>query len=193
VNYLAHAWLSGGDEGVMVGNFIADHIRGNKFEAYPETVIQGIILHRAIDDFTDQHVCFRKTKRHFYQEFNRHSGILTDIYFDYLLARNFKKYTGLELEVFSGNAYQVYAANLNLIPETAQRFFQYVIKHNIYVSYASIEGISTVLKHLSHRIGHGVELDKSLSYFLEAEQDIQTEFDYFLSELRMQFMRSSGE
>lgn len=185
---MAHAWLSGSNEGVMVGNFIADHLRGNDFSRFPAEVVQGIKMHRAIDLFTDAHTNFRAVKRHFYGSFNRHSGILTDIYFDYLLARDFNHYTGLELVDFSSQAYAVYTRHFELIPETAQRFYHYLIRNNIYPAYATKEGITTVLLHLAKRIGHGVSLEKSMIDFIRAEPLIVEDFQLFLSDLKREFI-----
>lgn len=187
MNYLAHAWLSGANEGLLVGNFIADHVRGNDFSRYPGEVVQGIKLHRVIDQFTDSHARFRAVKRHFYGSFNRHSGILTDIYFDYLLARDFTLHTGLDLDTFSLQTYAVYARHLAVIPETAQRFYNYLLKNNIYPAYATQEGITTVLMHLSNRIGHGVLLHHSINDFLRAETLIVDDFQTFLTDLKKEF------
>lgn len=187
MNYLAHAWLSGPNEGVMVGNFIADHLRGNDFSRFSEDVVQGIKMHRAIDQFTDSHPNFRASKRQFYSSFNRHSGILTDIYYDYLLAKDFRRHTGQELNVFAQGAYKVYTNHLSKIPESAQRFYQYLIKNNIYESYATQEGIVTVLMHLSHRIGHGVLLHASITDFQAAEAAIAADFDTFIKDLKKEF------
>lgn len=60
MNYLAHALLSNNNKGLLIGNFIADHIRGNDFKNFPEEVIKGILLHRRIDTFTDSHPEFKK-------------------------------------------------------------------------------------------------------------------------------------
>ena len=45
----------------MIGNFIADHIKGNKYEGFSKEIQQGIFLHREIDTFTDAHAIVRKS------------------------------------------------------------------------------------------------------------------------------------
>jgi len=59
VNYLAHAFLSNNNADLLIGNFIADHLRGNNFEGYSQEVQKGILLHRKIDEFTDNHPNFK--------------------------------------------------------------------------------------------------------------------------------------
>ena len=64
MNFLAHIYLSGENQGITIGNFIADGIKGNKYLSYREDLQKGILLHRSIDSFTDQHPIVRQsTKR----------------------------------------------------------------------------------------------------------------------------------
>ena len=66
MNFLAHLYLSQDDINILIGNFIADHIRGNHYENFSKEIQQGIFLHREIDTFTDAHKIVRKsTKRTF--------------------------------------------------------------------------------------------------------------------------------
>jgi len=45
MNYLAHLYLSGSNEHVLVGNFIADSVKGSKHKDYPYDIQRGILLH----------------------------------------------------------------------------------------------------------------------------------------------------
>ena len=49
MNFLAHIYLSGEDEGITIGNFIADGIKGKKYKKFPPQIQKGILLHREID------------------------------------------------------------------------------------------------------------------------------------------------
>lgn len=187
MNYLAHALLSGSDPDLLVGNFIADHVRGRQFAPYPPKVTEGILLHRKIDTFTDAHPLFKQSKRLFYDGFERHSSILIDIYFDHLLARKFEHYAGRSLDDFSENAYKIYSSQEYLFPETSSRFLEYVIRNNIYKAYSSLEGVQTVLFHLSGRLKHQVRLDESVSLFLKNESLLEEHFETFFQELLSEF------
>lgn len=176
VNYLAHAFLSNNDPDLLVGNFIADHIRGNRLSIYSPGIQNGIRLHREIDSFTDAHPSFRQAKRLFYDGFERHSGILVDIYFDHLLARDFNRHSHVPLDRFSRTVYEIYTNHRHLLPEGSERFLAYVIKNDIYQSYASEEGIAQVLFHLSNRIRHNVRLDESLNLFQKHKIELESNF-----------------
>ena len=55
MNFLAHSYLSGSDQKILVGNFIGDFVKGKQYENYDDSIQKGIILHREIDYYTDKH------------------------------------------------------------------------------------------------------------------------------------------
>ncbi len=188
MNYLAHAFLSNNNADLLIGNFIADHLRGNNFEGYSQEVQKGILLHRKIHEFTDNHPNFKQAKRLFYNGFEKHSGILIDIYFDYFLAKNFKKHSNISLNEFSKNTYSVYKLNQAILPITSSRFLEYVLKNNIYQAYSSLKGIETVLFHLSNRIKHNVWLNNSIEIFKQNEQILNSHFKNLFKEAKNKFI-----
>lgn len=189
MNYLAHALLSNNQKHLLVGNFIADHLRGNDFGDLPKDIVEGVYLHRQIDSFTDAHSEFKKAKRIFYNGFEKHSGILVDIYFDHLLAKYFQNYSNTTLPEFSKNVYAVYNEHLHLLPQSSTRFLEYVMKNNIYHAYSSSKGIETVLFHLSHRIKHNVRLDNSLTIFEKNEDELNQVFKVFFNDALKEFIK----
>lgn len=187
MNYLAHALLSANNEALLIGNFIADHLRGNKFDNLPPTVIEGVKMHREIDAFTDTHELFKKSKRIFYPKYEKYSGVLIDIYFDHLLAKNFLELADIRLNTFAQKVYGMYNNNKAILPKSSERFLNYVINNNIYEAYAEKDGITTVLGHLSQRINHGVQLQNSMEDFLEHEKILEDNFKLFFEEARQKF------
>ncbi len=190
MNYLAHSFLSNNQPGLLVGNFIADHIHGNNFEIYSPEVIEGIKLHRKIDSFTDSHPKFKESKRLFYQSFEKYSGILIDIYFDHLLAKNFEHNSLISLHDYCNNVYSVYQNHISLLPNSSVNFLNYVLQNNIYQAYSSIEGIEKVLFHLSQRINHGVLLNNSIEDFIRNENELKRNFDDFFNDAKKTFLNN---
>ena len=188
MNYLAHAYLSKEDEGLLIGNFIADHLRGNKFDHLSEGIKKGIVLHRQIDTFTDQHASFKRSKRLFYKGFERYSGVLVDIYFDHFLASNFSFHHHKTLPEFTEEVYSVYQNNIHLLPENSNKFLGYVLQNNIYHAYGNIQGIEKVLFHLSHRIGHDVMLNESVKLFNTNKSALQENFEVFMKDVKKEFL-----
>lgn len=183
MNYLAHAFLSFNNEHLTIGNFIADHIKTAEADKLHPEIKKGVMLHRHIDYFTDTHPLFIKSKRHLYDGFERYSGVLMDIYYDHILAKNFKEFSDVDLVPFTQNIYRVLQSNKQHLPELSQGFLRYVLDNNTFFEYSKIEGIELVLKHLSYRINHGILLNESLPLFVKNEKAIEEDFMKFMNEL----------
>ncbi len=188
MNYLAHAYLSNNDEALLIGNFIADHVRGNELNSYDPSIREGIRLHRNIDSFTDHHPLFQKSKRLFYNGYERYSGVLVDIFFDHFLAKDFDAHSTMALDTFTKHVYEIYNKHLPILPKNSQRFLSYVLENNIYHAYSKEEGIERVLYHLSHRINHGTMLNGSMEHFRTGKEELQENFDSFIADLKKEFI-----
>lgn len=150
MNYLAHLFLSGSDEQIMVGNFIGDYVKGNTWNKFPENIKKGILLHRQIDSFTDSHPKFREAKTFFRDEFGLYSGIVIDLIYDHYLAKNWNKYSDLTLRTFAKRSHAVLLQNFMYLPVRVQSFLPFLIQHRRLESYASVNGIVQTLKIMSN-------------------------------------------
>src|SRR5665213_700385 len=93
MNYLAHFFLSGDKENLILGNFIADSVKGKQIELYAEEIRVGIKMHRSIDFFTDTHAVTSRSKNLLRNEFNHYSGVIVDIFYDHFLAKNWNEFS----------------------------------------------------------------------------------------------------
>lgn len=184
MNYLAHSYLSFQKNDLIVGNFIADSIRGNHFEALTEGIIKGITLHRKIDFYTDSHPIFLTSKHRFSKDFDKYSGVLMDIIYDHYLAKNFQLYSKLTLQQYVDSIYLILEKNMQFLPEPAKRFYDYMTQRNILFHYSSLTGIETVLMHLSHRIKNRFELQLAIPILEKNYAEIEKEFFTFFDELK---------
>jgi acyl carrier protein phosphodiesterase len=192
MNYLAHSVLSFGNNELIVGNFIADSMHGNNFSGLPAGIVRGIMLHRKIDSFTDAHPVYRSSKHRFRNDFDKYSGVLMDIIYDHFLAKNFDRYSSVPLQEYATGIYKVLQNNFDFLPENAKRFYGYMTERNILFHYSTLEGIETVLTHLSHRIRHRYELQLAMPILQQEYEEIETEFGVFFEELS-NFCKSQPE
>jgi acyl carrier protein phosphodiesterase len=183
--------LSFDQDDLLIGNFIADHIRLRQADHLPESIKRGIRLHRKIDQFTDYHPLFIKSKRYFYEGFERYSGVLMDIYFDHVLARNFERYSEMELDDYSKKVYGILDNNETHLPESAKRFLAYAKKNNTFYEYSKISGITLVLQHLSYRINHGIDLSLSVPMFEKNYDEIEKDFFIFMEDMHAYLRQES--
>ncbi len=184
MNYLAHSFLSFQNTDLIIGNFIADSIQGNRFDGLTEGIIKGISLHRKIDTYTDAHPVFLTSKHRFSKDFDKYSGVLMDIIYDHYLAKNFEQYSSLSLQNHADGIYDILKNNYDFLPEHAKRFYGYMTERNILFHYSSIEGIQTVLTHLSNRIRNRFELQLAIPILEANYQEIEEEFFIFFKDLQ---------
>ena len=192
MNYLAHSFLSYQNTDLIIGNFIADSIQGNRFEGLTANIIKGITLHRKIDVFTDTHPIFLTSKYRFRKDFDKYSGVLTDIFYDHFLAKNFSLYSSLSLQQHADNIYDLLKNNHNYLPEPAKRFYTYMTERNVLFHYSSLVGIEIVLTHLSDRIRNRYELQLALPILQNNYEEIEQEFFIFFDDL-MAFCKTQPE
>ncbi len=88
MNYLAHFLLSGESTSILVGNFIGDLVRGNQFSTLDPAIQRGIMLHRAIDRFTDAHPVVRRSKQRAQAVTGRYASVVIDVFYDHFMARD---------------------------------------------------------------------------------------------------------
>jgi acyl carrier protein phosphodiesterase len=151
LNYLAHIYLSGDSEEVKVGNFIGDFVKGNRHRLFPEQVAFGILLHRHIDSFTDQHVAVKECIKLLRPGYGKYAGIVTDIFFDHFLAYNWNDYSSETLHSFTKQAHSTFLSNFGLLPLRVKQFLPFLIHHKRLESYANRENLLQVLDIMSKR------------------------------------------
>ena len=65
MNYLAHLYFGRKSDASLVGNLMGDFAKGTEKalrEKYPDAVVEGILMHRKIDAFTDEHRLFKESR-----------------------------------------------------------------------------------------------------------------------------------
>lgn len=183
MNFLAHIYLSFGDEEITIGNFIADSIRGNKFKHLPDRVQKGIKLHRAIDSFTDAHPTVRKSTKRLHKNYGHYSGIIVDIFYDHYLAKNWKTYSKVPLDKFVDNFYDLLEDNYEILPVGVHRMMPYMISDNWIFNYSKMEGIAKVLNGMNRRTKNKSKMNFAILDLEEHYDKFEKEFTSFFDEL----------
>jgi len=163
---------------------MADGVRGNHYLTYDSEIQKGIVLHRAIDTFTDAHPIFRKCTKRLHSEYHHYSGVIVDVFFDHFLAKNWNIYSLEPLENFVENFYISLSTYENHLTEKAKMMKPYMIEQNWLLNYRSIDGIEKILTQMDRRTKNVSMMRNSVTelklYYSEFEQD----FTYFFEELR---------
>jgi acyl carrier protein phosphodiesterase len=151
MNYLAHIFLSGIEEEIIIGNFIGDYIKGKDYNKYPDLIKKGILLHRRIDTFTDKHKIVNQSKSYFYKHYHKYSGIVIDILYDHFLAHSWDYFSPQPLDDFKKDIFDCLKRNYAVLPERVQFFVPSFIKNDWINVYRSVEGVIMVLNRMSMR------------------------------------------
>lgn len=179
MNYLAHILLSGKNGQIQVGNFIGDAVKGRSYENYPAHIRQGILLHRSIDDFADHHADVKQAVALAKVKFGRYAGVMTDMFFDYLLARNFRQYSGISLRYFTFRFYLSLVRNYFYLPVRIKRFVWHFILTDRLNRYASLRGLKQSLRIMAEYKKLPVDPEEAIVFLTEHERQLEKLFAHF--------------
>jgi acyl carrier protein phosphodiesterase len=188
VNFLAHLHLSDGTPPSMAGGVVADFVKGPDVARLPAAVREGVRLHRLIDGFTDRHPVVQRSVGRLGGKFGWFSGIILDVYYDHVLARDWERYSAEPLRAFADRAYAALEELLPVVPAEAEGFVRTFVADDRLLRYATTEGIANTLSRLSDRIArripkHAVRLEAAMPDLLAADADLTADFHLFYPEL----------
>jgi acyl carrier protein phosphodiesterase len=183
MNFLAHIYLSGTNELIKIGNFMADGIRGNDYLNFPDNIQKGVVLHRKIDTFTDTHPIFRKSKHRLHEKYGHYSGVIMDIFYDHFLAKNWSNYSNQNLDAFVADFYKSLHDNYCFLNERTKNLMPYMIADNWLVSYETIAGIERILFQMNHRTKNRAKMPEAIAELKEFYTEFESEFTQFFEEL----------
>lgn len=185
MNFLAHIYLSGNNELITLGNFMADSIRGKQYKTFPHDIQIGILLHRQIDIFTDAHPIVRQSTKRLHENYSHYSGVIVDILYDHFLAKNWCRYSDVPLKIFVENFYDNLRVNFEILPTRVQKMMPYMIADDWLLNYANIDGIQRVLNGMNRRTNNISGMDKATLELRQYYAEFEDEFTEFFEELRV--------
>ncbi|MHA7831103.1 MAG: acyl carrier protein phosphodiesterase [Flagellimonas sp.] len=183
MNFLAHIYLSFDDKEITLGNFFADHIRGNKYKHFPDKIQKGILLHREIDSFTDAHPIVRQSSKRLHKNYSHYSRVIVDIYYDHFLAKNWSNYSNRPLAEYVEDFYDLLEDNYDILPIATKRMMPYMIADNWLLNYANLAGIDRVLNGMNRRTKNKSRMNFAILDLKEHYTDFENEFTLFFEEL----------
>ncbi|MCX2744965.1 ACP phosphodiesterase [Mangrovivirga sp. M17] len=183
MNFLAHLYLSGDHQGIAVGNFIGDFVKGAEIFNYPHSIQEGIRLHRAIDEFTDSHETVLKSKKRLRKRHSHYAPVIVDIFYDHYLAALWSEYHDEKLHSFAQRNYQLLANHEEFLPPKTKHMLPFMVEQDWLTSYAEIDGIRRVMQGMSRRSSFANKIDSSVEDLLKDYDDYKSEFREFFPDL----------
>jgi acyl carrier protein phosphodiesterase len=187
MNFLGHLYFSGNDYELMYANLFGDSVKGKQFLSYPESIRKGILLHRRIDAFIDEHQLVKELKRFFYKDLPKVSPVAIDLFFDHLLARYWENYHDMPYALFLESFYTYSPIYWDFYPDEFRQFVQLMCERKWLNSYPLLFGLEKSCEGVSLRISFPNSLFKAPITFVKNEEIITTVFHTYMSDAKIEF------
>jgi len=191
LNYLAHLYLAGTDTGKIVGNFIADAVKGDDYLNFAPHIRSGIIMHRCIDSFTDSHPVVKESIRRLRPKHHKFSGIIVDMFYDHFLAANWDEFSPEDLLTFTNHRFALLIDHFHLMPARIQRMLPHMIRNNWLMAYATLDGLDQALTGISRRTTFVSRMEDAVEDLKANYSSFENEFRRFFPEMQ-KYVRENG-
>lgn len=189
MNFLVHLFVSQHDEYLQIGNWMGDLIKNRHIHELPPGIQKGIMLHRAIDDFSDQHRSIKRGIRTIRSYQYKYSPVVLDIFYDYLLFQNWEEYTTIRFKHFTNNFYDRLMRWSPVYPIHVQKRAVSMAKHKFLEAYISKEGLKDVFRRVGERAKFDNRMNHAVDDLLALQQELDGDFREFFPDL-LEFSRS---
>ena len=196
MNWLAHLALTPPRETALrLGNVCGDFFSLAERETLAPGVRRGVELHLAIDAFTDAHPVVTRACARFPASHRRVAGMLVDVMFDHLLARDWDYWMGGDLGAFTGNFYRETRQARDL-PGHVRDILATMAAQDWLSGYATWFGVEMTLLRMSRRmsplLARRCPMEPVPALLADLLPDLALDFAAFWPDLRRQCGRENG-
>ena len=206
MNHLAHFFLSGNDDDLAIGNFVADFIKNRELPNFTEGVKRGIFLHRAIDAFTDAHPIVKQSTQRLHPFHHKYSPVIVDVYYDFLLAKNWEKYEKeapfpkesgfrsstvktVNLRDYIDNIYKLLTNRILELPNGLQKHLAHMISDDWLMRYTNYDGLQIVFLRIEKKTTFAGDFGNAAKHLEQFLEEFDAEFNLFFPDLQAHVLR----
>lgn len=190
MNFLAHLYLSKPTPAAWMGNLLPDFCRGPAIAALPPEpadLHEGVRNHRRVDAFTDTHPLFHQSRLRLFEHHGRFSGILVDVLYDHILAREWDRYHPAPLPAFLARVHDGLRHGRDLAPPPVRPIFDRMCDQAWLGAYGTRDGLRLTLTRMSarfaQRFGREVDLASVVDRLDELDGGLREDFHAFFPQL----------
>lgn len=183
MNYLAHLLLSSHSPEMLVGGLLGDFVKGTLAGRSDTAITQGILLHRKIDRFTDNHEILGRSRSLISRQRRRFAGIVVDVSYDHFLARHWQSYATVPLADFAQETYRILTEHQSQLPEKLQRILPRMTRDDWLGSYVELDAIDAVLNGIGRRLRRPNPLSNAIEEIEENYAILEMHFRCFFPDL----------
>lgn len=193
MNYLAHTVLSTTAIDYQIANLSADAVKGKPWAGCSQAHLNGLMMHRTIDGFTDRHAVVLQAKSRLGSGYLR--GVVVDILFDHFLSKHWAAFVRADFETFVTDFYQQAAEHKNALPAAGEAFIGRVIRYDFFHLYHDFSHLEKVFDKLNQRLSPKLRQKESATDYLPAIQQhyaaLEKDFLQFFPALIAVFLKQS--
>ena len=164
---------------------ISDFVKGAQKNSYDWDVRQGILLHRAIDTYTDSHALVAEAKTFFRPKYRLYSGAVVDVLFDHFVANDVNCFSTKDALIkFSQATYQTLEAHLPILPVRFGQMLPYMRDQNWLLDYRSHAGVERSLVRMVRRAAYLDDSHTAYTLLMEHYDALRSLYSAFFPELQ---------
>ena len=187
MNYLGHIYLSFDDHELATANLFGDFVKGKNLSHFAPTIQTGILLHREIDTFTDQHDSVKAILQLIRNDLPKVAPIAIDLIFDHLLAKHWTRFHTHDFAYYLANCYNEFEQHKVNYPAHFQDFIEKLIRYNWIAHYPTLDGLSKMSHGVSKKLSFDNALTRTPNVFLAHENLIEMHFENFILAAQQHF------
>ena len=181
MNFLAHALLAGDDDDDRIGGLMGDFVKGFLPAGLPPALASGVALHRAIDSFADRHPAFIASRSRISATRRRVAGVLVDLFYDHLLARDWANYGAGSLDDYTAGIYAALQRYRGILPAPAEAVANRMQANDWLASYRDVAAVGRAIDLMAvHRLRQPNALVGGIEEFLADAPGFAADFSSFL-------------
>lgn len=177
MNHLAHLVLAGSDEGLRLGAFLGDHIKGQApLQALPRRWADGVRLHRWVDRRCDQHPRVRQLVASWEGDWRRYGPIVLDVLFDTMLTRHWARFVEQPLPAFADDIDRLLQSHRNALPPRLKQFAAWARRNSLWTRYDDRAMLQLIFEGIQRRHGRPSPIVRGLDRLDGWEAPIEAAF-----------------
>lgn len=183
MNHFAHLFLARPTVESRVGNLLGDFAKGVKPDALEPEIREGLINHRSVDAFTDQHPEVLACKALFSDQRRRFAGVALDILFDHYLLRHWERFGEIERSIYINWLYKDLEAGRELMPAPMATVTDRMVSYDWFHAYTDFDTVGKAMDRVAERIRFRNSFEGMIEEVRAHDDELEERFLRFFPEL----------
>jgi acyl carrier protein phosphodiesterase len=171
-----------------LGNFMGDMIKSDEIAQLAPAIRQGVLIHRRIDHFTDNHATVREATAIFRESQRKYASVVIDMVFDHILACRWSDYCTVEYSTFCELVYSNIGAKIEHVPDRLLPHVERMLYYRFLHGYNDRANFHRALQRLDERASFPSNFHSALEVYEKSKPEIDGLFMVFFPEI-VQFIK----